>query len=279
MSADRKPIRLVISDVDGTLVRSDKTLSPATIAAVGRLEQAGLPFTLISARPPSGMLWIAEELKLSHPMGAFNGGTIVEPDGTVLSAERIDAEAAATAIKMLTEAKVALWLFADGKWYAQDAGNTHMDSERNSANTEPVMFHDASEVKGPFDKIVGVSDDHKFLASLDKEVAAALGDKATVARSQLYYLDVTAPRANKGDGVEALAATHWLSLEEVAVLGDQRNDLPMFARAGFSVAMGQGPEEVRAAATRTTLSNDQDGVAHAIDEILLPMAAPRGDAA
>jgi hydroxymethylpyrimidine pyrophosphatase-like HAD family hydrolase len=79
--------------------------------------------------------------------------------------------------------------------------------------------------------------------------------------------------------VEALAATHWLSLEEVAVLGDQRNDLPMFARAGFSVAMGQGPEEVRAAATRTTLSNDQDGVAHAIDEILLPMAAPRGDAA
>lgn len=268
----RKPLKLVISDVDGTLVRSDKTLSPATIAAVGRLEAAGLPFTLISARPPSGLLWIAEALNLTHPMGAFNGGTIVNPDGTVIAAERIDTRAAETAIAMLTEAKVSIWLFADGKWYAQEGANTHMDSERNSANAEPVMFTDPAEVEGPFDKIVGVSDDYPYLADLDAKVAAALGDAATVGRSQLYYLDVTAPRANKGDGVEALAATHWLGLDEVAVLGDQRNDLPMFARAGFSVAMGQGPEEVRAAASCTTLSNNEDGVAHAIDTILLPMA-------
>jgi Cof subfamily protein (haloacid dehalogenase superfamily) len=272
MSEDRKPIKLVISDVDGTLVRKDKTLSPQVIAAVGRLEEAGLPFTLISARPPSGMLWIADELKLTHPMGAFNGGTIVNPDGSIVSAERIDPAAAQTAIAMLAEAKVALWLFADGKWYAQDVANTHMDSERNSANAEPVMFRDSAEVQGPFDKIVGVSDDYDFLAALDTKLAAALGDKATVARSQVYYLDVTAPHANKGDGVQALVATHGLTLDEVAVLGDQRNDLPMFARAGFSVAMGQGPEEVRAAATCTTLSNEEDGVAHAIDEILLPMA-------
>jgi Cof subfamily protein (haloacid dehalogenase superfamily) len=272
MSADHTPIKLVISDVDGTLVRRDKTLSPEVIAAVSRLEEAGIPFTLISARPPSGMLWIAEKLKLTHPMGAFNGGTIVNPDGSIVSAERIDPAAAQTAIAMLAEAKVSLWLFADGKWYAQQGANTHMESERNSANAEPVMFDDPAEVAGPFDKIVGVSDDHDFLAALDTKVAAALGDKATVARSQVYYLDVTAPHANKGDGIVALAKTHGLGLEEVAVLGDQRNDLPMFARAGFSVAMGQGPDEVRAAATRTTLSNDQDGVAHAIDEILLPMA-------
>lgn len=263
-------IRLVISDVDGTLVRSDKSLSDEVVAAVGRLEAAGVPFTLISARPPSGMLWIAERLKLAHPMGAFNGGTIVKPDGAIVAAERIDPDAAAKAIAMIAEAKVALWLFADGKWYAQDAGNTHMDSERNSANAEPVMFHDPAEVQGPFDKIVGVSDDHEFLADLDKKVSAALGSSATVARSQLYYLDVTAPLANKGDGIAALAKAHGLSLDEVAVLGDQRNDLPMFARAGFSVAMGQGPEDVREAASCVTLSNDQDGVAHAIDEILLP---------
>ncbi|PZU06633.1 MAG: hydrolase Cof [Sphingomonas sp.] len=267
----RGPLRLVISDVDGTLVRRDKTLSPAVVAAVGRLEQAGLPFTLISARPPSGLLWIAERLKLRQPMGAFNGGTIVHPDGTILTADRLDPDVAARAIAMLAEAKVALWLFAHGKWYAQDAGNTHMDSERNSANAEPVMFHDPAEVEGPFDKIVGVSDDYPFLATLDAKLSAALGEGATVARSQPYYLDVTAPGADKGHGIEALASALWVELDEVAVLGDQRNDLPMFARAGFSVAMGQAPEEVRAAATCTTLSNEEDGVAHAIDTILLPM--------
>ena len=264
-------IRLVISDVDGTLVRSDKSLSDGVVAAVGRLQDEGVPFTIISARPVSGILWIAERLKLTHPMGAFNGGTIVTPDGTTVSAQRIDDDVAEKAIALLTEAKVALWLFADGKWYAQDAANTHMDSERNSANAEPVMFRDPAEVTGPFDKIVGVSDDHDFLATLDGKVAAALGKGATVARSQPYYLDVTAPQADKGHGIAALAKAHGLSLDEVAVLGDQRNDLPMFARAGFSVAMGQGPEEVRAAASRTTTSNDEDGVAHAIDEILLPM--------
>jgi Cof subfamily protein (haloacid dehalogenase superfamily) len=264
-------IRLIISDVDGTLVRSDKTLSASVVAAVGRLQAAGVPFTIISARPVSGIIWIAERLKLTHPMGAFNGGTIVNPDGTIISAETINPEVANKAITMLIEAKVSLWLFANRQWYAQNGANTHMDSERNSANAEPVMFDDPAEVEGPFDKIVGVWDDHDFLAELDGKVSGELGDGATVARSQPYYLDVTAPRADKGHGIAALAEAHGLDLREVAVLGDQRNDLPMFARAGFSVAMGQGPAEVRAAATRTTVSNDEDGVAHAIDEILLPM--------
>lgn len=268
-----KPIRLVISDVDGTLVRSDKTLSPAVIAAVARLEHARVPFTLISARPPSGMLWIAEKLGLTHAMGAFNGGILIDPDGTIVAAERIDPAAADKAISMIVEAKISLWLFAHGKWYAQAGpANTHMDSERSSANAEPIMFDDPAEVEGPFDKIVGISDDHDFLATLDTQVAAALGDTATVARSQAYYLDVTAPRANKGDGIVALANAHGIPLDQVAVLGDQRNDLPMFARAGFSVAMGQGPAEVRKAASCETVPNDEDGVAHAIDEILLPRA-------
>lgn len=268
-------LRLVISDVDGTLVRSDKTLSDGVVAAVGRLEAAGLPFTLISARPPSGMLWIAEKLGLSHPMGAFNGGTILKPDGTIVAAERLDPDVAEKAMALMAGAKVALWLFAHGRWYAQDVPNTHMDHERASANAEPVMFRDAAEVEGPFDKIVAVCDDHDFLKTLDDEVARALGERATVARSQPYYLDVTAPHANKGAGIEALAKAHGIDLADVAVLGDQRNDLPMFARAGFSVAMGQGPAEVRAAASCETVSNDEDGVAHAIDEILLPKARAR----
>ncbi|MFZ2982544.1 MAG: HAD hydrolase family protein, partial [Sphingobium sp.] len=124
------------------------------------------------------------------------------------------------------------------------------------------------------DKIVGVSDDHALLARLDGEIAAALGQDVTVGRSQPYYLDITAPRANKGDGVAALAAAIGVPLANVAVLGDERNDLPMFARAGLSIAMGQGPDAVRAAADRVTRSNEEDGVAHAIDEIILPEAAP-----
>ena len=77
-------VRLVISDIDGTLVRGDKRLSDGVVAAVKRLQDAGVAMSLISARPPSGMTWIAERLGLTGEIGAFNGGTIVGCYPTVL---------------------------------------------------------------------------------------------------------------------------------------------------------------------------------------------------
>jgi len=261
-------IRLVISDIDGTLVRTDKTLSDGVIAAAQRLAAGGIALSLISARPPSGMLWIAEKLGLTTPIGAFNGGTIVGPDGAILSADRLDPALAAKTLELLDVDGVTPWLFADGNWYAREIENRFVPRERRAANVEPIVLQDFSALLERADKIVGVSDDHDALAVLDGKVAEALGVHATVARSQPYYLDVTAPHANKGDGVTALAAALSVPLEQVAVLGDQRNDLPMFARAGRSFAMGQAPDEVRAAASRVMVSNDEDGVAQALDEIL-----------
>ena len=75
-------LRLVISDVDGTLVDHDKQLAPATVAAVARLQAAGVAFTIISARPPSGIAWLRDALHPAGPIAAFNGGTIVAPDGS-----------------------------------------------------------------------------------------------------------------------------------------------------------------------------------------------------
>jgi Cof subfamily protein (haloacid dehalogenase superfamily) len=268
MTAD---LRLVVSDVDGTLVRSDKSLSEPVIAAVERLKAAGVAVSLISARPPSGMVWIAKELRLSAAMAAFNGGTIIAPDGKVLSASRLPEHIAEQALELIGRPGVIRWLFSAGRWYAERADGIHDARERKSANQEPTFGGEFSGLLGAVDKIVAVSDDHVLLAGLEETVAQVLGKNATVARSQLYYLDITAPAANKGDGVDALAAAAGMALENVAAIGDQRNDMAMFGRAGFSIAMGQAPKEVRAAADRMTVSNDEDGVAKAIDEILLPM--------
>ncbi len=266
------PIRLLISDIDGTLVRKDKSLSDPVVAAIGTLQDRGVPVSLISARPPSGMLWIAERLKLTGPIGAFNGGTIVRPDGTVVSADRLERDVAARALALLDRPGVVLWLFADGRWYAKGP-SAHDDSERRAANIQPSPPADFVGLLDRVDKLVGVSDDHDLLARMEGEVADALGEHATVARSQLYYLDVTGRRANKGDGVAALADAYGVPLEAVAVLGDQRNDLPMFARAGLSVVMGQAPDEVKARATHVAKSNDEDGVADAIARFVLPACA------
>ncbi|WP_206240506.1 Cof-type HAD-IIB family hydrolase [Novosphingobium terrae] len=271
-----KDLRLFISDIDGTLTRSDKTISPAVIEAVHRLDAAGVPFTLISARPPSGILWIAETLGLTRPIGAFNGGTIVQPDGTVLSSELVPGDVARQVLALIDRPNVTIWLFSQGRWIAQRPDAHYDDRERKSANQEPIYDANLDSYADSVDKIVAVSDDHDMLADLEAIVDRAVGTRATVGRSQLYYLDITATRANKGDGVLALAHAFGVDPGQVAVIGDQRNDMPMFRKAGLSIAMGQGPVEVREAADHVTASNDEDGVAQAIDSILLPIAALRG---
>lgn len=263
--------RLLVSDIDGTLVRHDKSLSDAVVAAAGRLIAAGTQMSLISARPPSGMLWIARTLGLGLAMGAFNGGTIVTPDGTIVSAERLAPEVARHALALIDRPDVIVWVFRAGRWHAQRVAGEHDRSERKAANQEPVYGGDLTALTDAADKIVAVSDDHAMLADLEHAVAEALGREATVVRSQAYYLDITAPAANKGDGIAALASTIGVPLAQTVAIGDQRNDLAMFERVGLSIAMGQGPEDVRAAADKVTRANEDDGVARAIDDILLPM--------
>ncbi|MEQ7873441.1 HAD family hydrolase [Sphingomonas sp. ASV193] len=265
-------IRLLVSDIDGTLVRTDKTLSEANIAAIARARAAGLRVSLVSARPPSGMRWIAEALGLDGPIGAFNGATLFEPDGRVISAERIAAGAAARALDIIESRGAKPWLFADGKWCVHDTDTHHIAHEVKAAGIEPTVLADFGDLVRRADKIVAVDDDEARLVATEAALQAALGHDATVARSQVYYCDVMSPGGNKGDGVTALAKAYGVTLAEVAVLGDQRNDLPMFAVAALSVAMAQGPAEVRAAATHVAASNDADGVADAIDRFVLPAA-------
>ena len=250
-------IRLLVSDIDGTLVRDDKSLPDANRDAIMGLAAAGVATTLISSRPPSGMLALAATLRLTGPMAAFNGGTLFEPDGTIRFAHRLEAADAAAMLRLLDRPGVALWVYADGAWFVGGLDNPHLARERLAAAIEPVIRTDFAGLDGRIDKIVGVSDNHELLGWLEERAKEMIGGRATIARSQLYYLDITHLLANKGDGIAVLAQAFGVELAQVAALGDMANDLPMFARAGLSVAMGQAPARVRAAANATATTNDE----------------------
>ena len=263
-----RDIRFVVSDVDGTIVDHDKRLRPATIEAVGRVRAAGIGFTVISARPPSGVEPIAELLRLDGPIGAFNGGVVFHRGGEVMEEHDVPAEVARGMLDLAAGSGASVWVFADGRWHADTVDNPHVPRERVSANQEPVILSDLSEVATRAGKVTFVSDDPPVLEKLLAAGRERFGDRATIALSQTYYLDVTALEANKGKGVEALARAAGVGLEHVMVLGDMRNDLPMLERAGLAVAMGQAPDDVRAAAHWVSRSNDEDGVAAALDRLL-----------
>ena len=270
MTGTMSPIRLVVSDIDGTLVDKQKQLTPATTAAVLRLEEAGVGFTVISARPMSGIMPIAETLAIDAPMAAFNGGIIFRRDGSIAEHHMVDGDVVRGVMGIAADAPVDIWVFADDLWYASTDVGSHVGSERLASNQAPVIVDDFSDLYDCADKVTFVSDDHAMLASLADRCKAAHGTDATIVQSQVYYLDVTALAANKGDGLVALAKTFDQPLDAVAVMGDQYNDVPMLERAGLAIAMGNAPDPVKAIAHKITTGNDADGVAFAIDTMIFP---------
>lgn len=264
-----KGIALVVSDVDGTLVTSDKTLTPATVAAVARLREAGIGFTIASARPPVGLRSLVDALSLDLPLGAYNGATVVGPDLTVIEERLIPPDVAREAARRLAAEAVDIWVFARGAWYLRDPQADYTDLERRTLQVEPRVVSDLDRLLAEASKIVGVSRDHAHLARCEERLAADLGERATVHRSQLYYLDVTPPHLDKGQFVAWMGRHLGIPTERIATFGDAANDSPMFARSGLSVAMGNADPAVQATASAVTAGNDEDGFARGVERLIL----------
>lgn len=259
---------LVLADVDGTLVTSDKELSDATIDAVHRLGEAGVAFAITSGRPPRGMSMFVEPLGLTTPIAAFNGGEFVAPDMSEIRSLDIDDDLVEPIIESMRDHGLFVWVYSGTEWYVTDPDGPHVHREAGTVKFEPTVVDSLSGL-GPVTKIVGASDDHDAVARAESAARDEFCQAVSAARSQPYYLDVTHPDANKGAVVTHLAAELDIPLESVVTLGDSPNDVLMFAHCGLSIAMGNASSEVQRAARQVTRSNDEDGFAHAIERFVL----------
>ena len=264
-------IKLVITDVDGTLVTTEKSLRPSAVAAVRKLHEHGIGFTICSSRPPFGLKTMRDALQITLPFGGYNGGAIVEPDLTVIEQKTIPPAAAKKAVDTFHAYGVSTWVFVGNEWVILDRNGDHVDHEIHTIDVPPTVVAEYEDKHfSAVGKIVGASNDHPLIAKVEKIMQQELGHTAHAARSQAYYCDVIAPGINKGRIVQVLGDRLGLDRNEIAVLGDMDNDLDMFAEAGFAIAMGNAPDNVKAAAKGvTTLTNDQDGWAEGIERFVL----------
>jgi Cof subfamily protein (haloacid dehalogenase superfamily) len=266
---------LVISDIDGTLVTKDKQLTERSVAAVRALGDAGVAFALTSSRPAFGMRMLIEPLCIRTPVAAFNGGLIVDPETFApFEGHALSASVSRRAIDFLERKGVSVWFDTDCDWFLLDAAGPYVDHEISTIQTSPktVSTFDAPDIIDGGYKIVGASRDFDLLARCESGLRDELGAEATVARSQLYYLDITHPLANKGHGVLALSRLLSVPAAAIAVIGDGRNDVAMFDVAGLAIAMGNAEPEVQERAQLVTASNEEDGFAAAIERWVLPWA-------
>lgn len=266
-------IALLVSDIDGTLVTPDKSLTARASEAVRNLGQAGVGFTLVSSRPPRGMAGLLRALDVRLPFAAFNGASLVGADMQLIRTLRLSEAAARQTLDFLAARGIAAWVFADDAWFVTDDRGERVAHERHTVSFDPTVVANFDAVMDRIDKIVGVSDDHPALAKAEADLGALLGEAASAVRSQTYYLDVTHPHADKGLAVRDLAAATHVDLARTAVIGDMSNDVAMFKVAGFAIAMGQATDAVKSQAKATTGPNTADGFADAVEQLILPRAA------
>lgn len=264
---------LLVSDVDGTLVTPDKTLTPATIAAVHALRRAGIGFAVTSSRPPRGLAMLVDPLGIDTPLCGFNGGLIVDSDLHPMEGVAIPGGAARETVAFLERNRVETWLFDQWHWYVTDPGTAFCARERHTVAFEPTVVPDFENRFDSAYKIVGASDDHDRLATLESELRGLLGGAASASRSQPYYLDVTAPTADKGRAIHAFSRLLGVPRGRIAVIGDGGNDVAMFRESGFAIAMGNAAAETRAAAAAVTAGNAEDGFAKAVSRYILGSSA------
>ena len=261
-------IALVVSDVDGTLVTRDKTLTDGAIRAARRLHEVGIGFTITSSRPAIGMSFLIEPLAITLPVGPFNGSSIVDPQLKPVELHLIPEAAARRSLDVLNEFGVDIWLFTNEKWLTRHPDAEYVPHEKRAIRADPTIVGDFTPYLTTACKIVGSSSDAALLQRCEAAMKQALGAEATAVRSQTYYLDVTPPGHNKGTFVEAMARRLGISTEAVATIGDMQNDLAMFRKSGLSIAMGNATDDVKKVATHVTASNEEEGFAGAIDMIL-----------
>ena len=262
-------IELLLSDVDGTLVRKDKTLSERTIEAVHALHDAGIHFAVTSGRPPRGMAMLVEPLALRAPLAGFNGGLVVEPGMEVIEEHTIADDLVEPTIRLLEGSDLSVWVYREADWYVRDPNGPHVERESHTVQFEPTVV-EGFDVVGPgVAKIVGVSDDYDAVAAAQLAADDRLGEDVSASRSQPYYLDVTHPQANKGAVVTFLSERYEIPTDDIATIGDMANDVLMFAHSGVSIAMGNAHREVQRAARHVTATNDEDGFANAVERYIL----------
>jgi len=276
-------VSLLVADVDGTLVTKEKVVTERARQAVQRLHDAGIAFTITSGRPPLGMKMLVDELELTAPIAAFNGAVFLNPDFKIIEQNLLNEAIAKRVVEIIRSHGLDVWVYSDTDWFVPERHGPHVDREERTVKFPPKVVPNFDNLLGQVAKLVGVSDDLDLVARCEADTrqefkehvccetgsSSGGGEEVSAARSQPYYLDVTNPRANKGNVVSRLSELLSIPANEIAAIGDMPNDVPMFSRGGVSIAMGNASSEVQHAAQYVTTDYENEGFANAVERYIL----------
>jgi len=262
-------IRLVATDLDGTLLRSDGSLSPRTLAALRAVEEAGIVVVFVTGRP---LRWAREVFGhvAAHGRAIISNGALVWDVGADLALLQrpIDPVVCRESVAQLSAAMSDIVFAVEtvAGWACEPGYPLH-PADEDLAN-RPLKVAPASElIDGPILKLLARSD-RRDPDAFVTAAQSALTNGVIVTHSSFPLLEISADGVTKASTLELMCTELGIAADEVIAFGDMPNDLPLLAWAGRSCAMANGHETVRRAAGEVTLSNDDDGVAVVLEELV-----------
>ena len=264
--------KLIAMDLDGTLNNDQKVITEKTKAALMAAQKEGIRLALASARPSPGLFKERDILRLQDYKGilmSYNGGRIVDAEtGKVLFETSMDLEETKQVLRKLESLPVTPILDDGVQFYVADKNGYKVDYECKNNNMVCSEVGNLAEFLNfaPIKILMSVQPEE--LPQVQKEIAAFLPESLTVVQTAAFYLEVIPKVINKGQGIRDICKVLGLSTEEVISFGDAANDIPMLREAGMGVAMGNAADPVKAAANMVTLSNNEDGIATALEKLL-----------
>ena len=264
--------KLIAMDLDGTLNNDQKVITKKTKEALMAAQRKGIRLALASARPSPGLFKERDILRLQDYQGvlmSYNGGRIVDAaSGNVLFETSMDLQQTKQVLRKLEALPVTPILDDGVQFFVADKNGYKVDYECRNNNMVCSEVGNLADFLtfAPIKILMSVQPEE--LAEVQKQIADFLPDSLTVVQTAAFYLEVIPKVINKGQGIRDICSVLGIDPSEVISFGDAANDIPMLVAAGMGVAMGNASEAVKEAADMVTLSNNEDGIAAALEKLL-----------
>lgn len=266
--------KLLVLDVDGTLLNNEREISKRTLAALLKVQQMGVRIVLASGRPTYGLMPLAKTLELGNYGGfvlSYNGCQIIKAqNGEILFERRINPEMLPYLEKKARKNGFAIFTYHDDTLITDSPDNEYIKNEALLNNLK-IIREDEFSTAIDFApcKCMLVSDKEKALIGLEQHWEKRLAGTLDAFRSEPYFLEVVPCGVNKANTLGALLEHLGVTREEVIAVGDGVCDVTMLQLAGMGVAMGHSQDSVKVCADYVTASNEEDGVALAVEKLIL----------
>lgn len=266
--------KLLVLDVDGTLLNDAKEISKRTLSALLKAQQTGVRIVLASGRPSYGLMPLAKQLELGNYGGfivSYNGCQVINAqNGEVLFERRINPEMLPYLEKKARKNGFAILTYHDNTLITNMPANRHVQDEARLNNLKLIEETEFS-IAIDFNpcKVMLVSDDEEALVGLENHWKKRLDGVLEVFRSENFFLEVMPCRVDKANTLAVLMEHLGIAREEVMAVGDGTADVAMLQLAGMGVAMGHSPASVKVCADTVTGTKEEDGLAQAVEKLIL----------